>query len=145
MQRHSTAETVRLLNEYVTENLGVPYVYQGRGKDGLDCMGVVVGAFAACGVILPDAIPEIQAEECSRFVVERGLEAYAGLFRRVATRQPEPLDVVLFTNAEKQANHVAVVCGGGFAVHAAVEAGVVCVKVRQLMRGHGVRVYRYGG
>lgn len=90
--------------------VGTRFRAQGRGDDGLDCVGVVLATFE----IPTDAVRRdysLRGNHMSEVRVELDRN-----FRRVPKRQLRPGDVMLLGAAEEQ-THLAVWTGQGF-VHA---------------------------
>lgn len=94
--------------------VGTRFRAQGRGEDGLDCVGVILATFG----IAPDAV---RSDYRLRGDHSREIRGQLDLhFRRIAKNQLQPGDVMLVTAAEEQP-HLAVRTTDGF-IHA--HAGV---------------------
>ena len=90
--------------------VGTRFRPQGRGREGLDCVGLVLAAFG---------IPAADVRSDYRLRDEDPVELDAALlrhFRRLHPRQLAPGDVMLMTVAQRQM-HLAVRTSRGF-VHA---------------------------
>lgn len=94
------------ITEFVRANLGAPYRRGATGgREGFDCSGLVLRAYAAAGL----AVPRVSAEEFARgtAVPLQALKAGDLLFYRMKASEPRQL-------------HVAVYVGEGRAIHASV-------------------------
>lgn len=79
----------------VAEHVGIPYKHNGRGKDGIDCLGLIVSFYCRLGIELPDGDGEpIAADWWKRDPGRyfRGLMAVG----RPAEGKLRPLDLVYF-------------------------------------------------
>lgn len=94
------------ITEFVRANLGAPYRRGATGgREGFDCSGLVLRAYAAAGL----AVPRVSAEQFARgtAVPLQALKAGDLLFYRMKASEPRQL-------------HVAVYVGEGRAIHASV-------------------------
>lgn len=90
--------------------LGVPYLYGGNTRDGVDCSGLTCMAYReGAGIVLP---------RTSREQAQRGTMVAKELMR--------PGDLVFFTSKTggDRINHVAIYIGAGQIIHATVSKGV---------------------
>lgn len=76
--------------------LGIPFKYNGRSPDGVDCLGLILMVLRDAGIELPDddgrpIDPRWYDTDPQRLV--RGLERYG---RRIDVTELQPLDVVVF-------------------------------------------------
>lgn len=93
-----------------TEWLGVPYLYGGNTKEGVDCSGLTTMAFkTGAGILLPRS---------------SGEQAKWG--RAVDRSDLRAADLVFFTNKRGggRINHVAIYVGDGRILHATTSRGV---------------------
>lgn len=79
--------------------LGVPYVYGGASRAGVDCSGLVVAVFADLGVYLPHS---------SYSMYSYGTPVYS----------PAPGDLVFSDYGYGFASHVGIATGGGYMIDA---------------------------
>lgn len=94
------------ITDFVRANLGAPYRMGATGgREGFDCSGLVLRAYAAAGL----AVPRVSAEQFARgtAVPLQALKAGDLLFYRMKASAPRQL-------------HVAVYVGDGRAIHASV-------------------------
>lgn len=98
--------------------LGVPFRHQGRDSRGLDCAGLVIAAWALCGVELPDrkGYGRSPWQDGLREAVEEG-------FPLKVEDDREPGDVLLF-RVRKEPQHVAIVTDRGI-IHSYANVGKV--------------------
>ena len=97
--------------EAACEWIGVPYLYGGNTRSGVDCSGLVCMAFeSGAGVKLPRTSSE-QAQWC----------------REVERSNLRPADLVFFTSTKggTRINHVAIYLGDGRIVHSTSSRGVI--------------------
>src|SRR5690606_11778146 len=76
---------------------GIAFRHNGRGMDGVDCLGLILVILRDAGIILPDddgrpITPRWYDTDPQRLV--RGLERYG---RRIDVTELQPLDVVVFS------------------------------------------------
>lgn len=86
--------------------LGVPFVHQGRGPDGIDCVGLIiaVGRIIGVGLLWPEMpYARFPPEDYVRAVLEAYLDPLTG--------SPLPGDVALI-RWRRTANHLAIVADG---------------------------------
>lgn len=99
------------ITEFLRAHLGAPYRLGATGgREGFDCSGLVLKAYAAAGL----AVPRVSAEQLAtgNAVPVQALKAGDLLFYRMKTNAPGQL-------------HVAVYVGAGRAIHASVTHKVV--------------------
>lgn len=102
--------------------LGIPYVWGGESRSGMDCSGLVLYVFAQHGVALPHY---------------SGSQAKLGI--PIPVPQLEPGDVVFFGTP---VHHVGIYAGGGYFIHAPTFGDVVKVTKLNAMRDYsGARRY----
>lgn len=85
----------RAIDEAVAAHIGIPYRHNGRGPDGLDCLGLIVSFYRSLGIKLPggDGRPiaaDWWRDDPGRYL--RGLMTVG----RPAEGPLEPLDLVYF-------------------------------------------------
>lgn len=115
--------------------LGVRFHHQGRGPNGLDCAGLVVRAYADCGVQLADARGYSRTPHAGMLA-----EQLKQSFRQV--QEPQPGDVLLMAFAGEP-QHLAIYAGRTV-IHSYERAGGVVEHRYALVWQARVRgVYRY--
>jgi cell wall-associated NlpC family hydrolase len=90
--------------------LGVPYVWGGNGRSGLDCSGLVKNCFAQNGVALPRRASE---------------QARVGAAVRFSALQPG--DRLYFAVKGSRIDHTGIYVGNGHFIHASMSRGEVGV------------------
>lgn len=123
----------------------VPFRHRGRTLDGMDCVGVMLHLFRACGVDLPDYVSAIQDTCAKRDYVAAGEEVYAGLFEYVPPRDASVGDVVLFADDHLSIQHLAVVTDPENICHIRAGTRVILKRLAPFLRRPEVRVMHYTG
>ena len=90
--------------------LGVPYLYGGNTKSGVDCSGFVKNVYNDVGVNLPRT-----SEQQFQFVIP--------------TKNPEVGDLVFFKKNNK-INHVGIYLGENNIIHSAISKGVIVQSIK---------------
>lgn len=90
--------------------LGVPFRYQGRSENGIDCVGVVVESLATLGISL-DVEP--YGKQVSGDTVLRQLQAIG---RRVLFAEARPGDIAVL-NYRGESNHIGILTGERTMIH----------------------------
>lgn len=90
--------------------LGVPYVWAGESRDGVDCSGLVVYAYRQIGIELPHQTNSLRSCGVS-----------------VSRADIQPGDIVLYNSygSEDNIEHTAIYVGGGQVIHAPQTGDVV--------------------
>jgi peptidoglycan DL-endopeptidase CwlO len=109
------SEIIRLAQTW----LGVPYVFGGCSRDGVDCSCLVQNVYAAIGIHLPRvAVDQFNATR--------------------PVSDPQPGDLVFFANTyEPGISHVGMYIGNGMQINAPTTGQVV--SVAPVFTGYGVR------
>jgi cell wall-associated NlpC family hydrolase len=97
--------------------LGVPYHHQGRSEHGMDCAGLVVAAYAGCGVALVD-LPAYGREPW-----RDGLRSCVEENFRLVDRERQPGDILLL-RVRREPQHLAIVTDRGM-IHSYASVGKV--------------------
>lgn len=101
--------------------VGTPWAHQGRRKGvGCDCVGLIVGALAECGVQVPDFTWYRRAPEGDALLREVGAR-----FWRLDDVEPGSL-LVFFVRHRRVAQHVGLLSFDGTIIHGNAAARVVC-------------------
>jgi len=98
----ATGERRCPLIERIRDLLGTPYLWGGRTPQGLDCSGLVQQILAEQGVVLP-------RDAHDQFLATR---------RRIEVEDLGLGDLLFFGRRKARMEHVALVLGGGYYVHA---------------------------
>lgn len=99
----------RAIDAAVAAHIGIPYRHNGRGPDGLDCLGLIVSFYGTLGIQLPDGDGRPIAADWWRDDPGRYLRGLMTV-GRPAEGPLQPLDLVYF------ALHNGVVTHGGVMV-----------------------------
>ena len=123
-------------DEIVEEFLGVPFKHGGRGKDGLDCYGLIIKIYEKAGYRLFDV-----ANYAVNWSAEKNLfiENYHMQWQRV--ENPGLFDVVLFRSKNNIPDHVGVYIGAGKFIHTC-KAGTVITRLNGEWKGKIEGFYR---
>jgi NlpC/P60 family putative phage cell wall peptidase len=118
--------------------LGTPFHHQGRQKGmGLDCIGLVVVALRANGILVRDRMDYGRRPDGVSLIA--ALQEHGAA--RVATRQAG--DVLLF-RFDRQPQHVALATGEGRMIHAYAPVGrVVETEIGASWQRRLVGIYRF--
>lgn len=92
--------------------LGVPYVWGGNGKSGLDCSGLVKNCFGRCGVPLPR---------------RASLQANVGRPVALSLADLRPGDRLYFAVGRSSIDHTGIYMGNGLFIHASMSRGRVAI------------------
>ena len=111
--------------DWVKKYIGIPFVSNGRTKEGCDCYGLVRLVLRnEYGVELPelsdDYADALNVRETARLFAER-LPAIAG--EKIAGPQEGAVAVI---TEHGVAAHIGIVAGGGYILHTGVKTGSVC-------------------
>lgn len=90
--------------------LGVPYVWGGTGRGGIDCSGLVLRAYGAHGVNLP-----------------RTAREQIGVGQVVPLNQLQPGDRIYFSSGGSYIDHTGMYIGDGKFIHASGRRRQVCI------------------
>ncbi len=90
--------------------LGVPYVWGGESKRGIDCSGLVLRAYGAHGVNLP-----------------RTAREQIGVGQSVPLNQLQPGDRIYFSSGGSYIDHTGMYIGDGKFIHASGRRRQVCI------------------
>jgi cell wall-associated NlpC family hydrolase len=92
----------RIVNQALTY-LGIPYVWGGASRNGVDCSGLVQQVYSALGFELP-----------------RVSYAQANTGKRVPINQLQPGDLLAWDNSLRNngADHIAIYAGNGYIIEA---------------------------
>lgn len=127
---------------WAADYVGLPFRDGGRGRDGLDCWGLVVlVCLEQAAIRLPGFNGRYMSTE-DRDDIERLIQGHRAPWRDVAPGAERPLDVIGFAVMGKLC-HVGVVVGDGRFLHAETGAGVVMdryqgIKWRRRLAGGGI-------
>lgn len=88
--------------------LGVPYVFAGASRNGIDCSGLVMYCYAQVGISLP-----------------HGANAICNSYGASVSRSDIQLGDVVCYDYGSYCGHVAIYVGGGQVIHASNSAGNV--------------------
>lgn len=132
--------------DWANDYVGIPYVLNGRDRDGCDCWGILVLVFQEQrGIVLPDWRRDGDTLLELMETLHRGLSSVAkeGLARRVD--EPEPWAIVL-AHHHALPHHVGVIVGS-HVLHAQRGLGAVCAPLGYFRREYGgdLTFWRWGG
>jgi cell wall-associated NlpC family hydrolase len=105
----------------LSDLIGVPFVYGGRGKEGFDCWGLTIEVFRRFGIEIPDYQPACAALSESGFStgnISAVITEKVVRWQRID--EPEAPCLVIFHidgNAPGMCNHLGVHIGDGKFVH----------------------------
>lgn len=125
------------LDDYV----GVPYVVNGRDRNGWDCWGVVLVAFRERrGVVLPDWSVSHDRDGHGELVdvvgtIADGTEQEVRAGRAMQLDEPEPWSIVM-VHRRKLANHVGVVVENHVLHCSERTGGTVCEPLDRFLRNN---------
>lgn len=115
--------------------IGTPFIHQGRGKSGLDCVGVAVATLALCGYEIDD----VKGYPKTPIGVLQGvIEGQTGVTK---VKDPEPGDFLLM-RFKQEPQHVAVYAGKTIIHSYEVVGKVVEHNFSEEWRQRVVAVYR---
>jgi cell wall-associated NlpC family hydrolase len=110
---------------WVKKYTGIPFVSNGRTKEGCDCYGLVrLVLREEYGVTLP----KLSDDYTDAKNIKETARLFAGQLPVLAAGQlpgPEEAAVVLLT-CHGQTCHIGVVAGGGYILHTGPQTGAVC-------------------
>ena len=126
---------------------GVPYVRDGRSREGTCCVGLMVCILRELGEDPPDELGLGMYEDAFERMcraIERGCDLIARDDRGgLGVEHAQPADVLVF-HRRLMPNHAGIYVGGGSMVHSDEGVGRVCeVDVDDRWRKRLVRIYRY--
>ena len=117
---------------------GVPWHHQGRGHEGVDCVGLALCALAEQDVHID--VPANYAPSAAAALLLAAV-GRVDLLQRLDLAEPAAGDVLVF-RIRREPQHLAIALGGGRMIHAVRGAGVVAVTISALWRDR--LVARYG-
>ncbi len=126
---------------------GVPYLHQGRTRQGMDCLGLLVATATECG-FPPEGIPMVYGLEPEPRQLLEGLDQY---LLRLKTQDALPGDILLvrltITRGHPRLTapqHLVVLLEDDQCIHAARDAGsVIQHPLASDWRQVPFRAYRY--
>ena len=107
---------VTRLIKYVKEHEGAPYVHQGRGEGGYDCVGLIDCALKDHGIAV--AVPANYTRYPTGDRLTRAIED-SGLVYPREMPDPEAGDLLLF-RLQSEPHHVGIYMGEGQFIHATI-------------------------
>lgn len=110
---------------------GVPFHHQGRGRAGVDCVGLGVAVLAQQGVSVP--APRAYAPDAGPALLLAGLDGM-GLLDRAPIGEPLRAGDVLAFRIRREPQHVAIALADGLMAHATAQHGVCVVDISPLWR-----------
>jgi len=113
----------------VARYIGVPYRHNGRGQDGLDCLGLIASFYRDLGIEVPDGDGEPIPQDWWKHDPERYLRGLMSIGRPVEGPL-QPLDLVYFTLTQGVVTHGGVMVDRQRFIH--------------VLEGHSVMVTRLG-
>jgi len=132
--------------EWINDYVGVPYVVNGRDRNGWDCWGLVLAVYRdRLGVELPDwrrpepfgLVAQVRAFGEAWRDVQAGAQA-------IELTTPEPLAIALVARTAGAPHHVGVVAGRGVLHCAAVYGGTVWDTTGRFLKSYsGVSWWRW--
>ncbi len=87
--------------------LDVPFKHQGRSKNGLDCVGLIIVAAKDCGLEFPDCM--VYSKSPQHGLLQQNIEKSGFLERLHNTVELKRNDILLFRFTEEP-QHVALYC-----------------------------------
>lgn len=125
MMKIQEIDKVAFEKQVIDKFLGLPYVNKGRGPEGIDCWGLILGVYEMTGFKLFD-IPTIDYSK--DWAKSGGNYLAENLWREwQPVDDPKFLDGVLFVNMEGVAHHGGVILSEGKFIHA-TKYGVIVSK-----------------
>lgn len=123
--------------------LGAPWLHQGRSRQGIDCVGLLICAAADCGIIEPTPDLQTYNREGDGVQMPALLREYCVLLREEAGF--EPGDIVSIKYVEHP-QHLVIVTRptrwGPMIIHADSNHGVIAHRLDDLwLRSHRARVH----
>lgn len=114
-------EKSTLFGTYWLELCGTPYVRNGRGKDGLDCVGLCLAVFEMHGFTVHDPVTMRGVPYKKDEDVTRELTKWGDQFQEVDASEPfRVLDVIVFLSP----THVGIMVTPNILLHISQGSGV---------------------
>ena len=110
---------------WVKKYIGIPFISNGRTRDGCDCYGLVRLVLQnEYGIVLPELSDDytnaLNLKETTRLFTEK-----LPVLTVEQVAEPEERAVVIITEHE-QPSHIGIVAGNGYILHTGVRTGAVC-------------------
>ena len=110
----------------VRDLVGIPYRMHGRGRDGMDCYGLVIEVERRAGKSVPDAFYDVHSTRDNEDAA-RKIDALMGGITARPLPAPKPYCIVGIAMHGRDISHVGVYLGDGMFIHCTEVAGV-CVQ-----------------
>ena len=123
--------------DIITKYLGIPYLHQGRGLDGLDCYGLIINIYKDFGIPLIDINDDYNKDwswQGRDYFIENAHRQWQEI------KEPKFLDMVIFKNGKGIMNHAGIMFDGNRFIHTC-KAGTVISRVNDFNKKQRLNGY----